>query len=122
MSQDLYITHPDPRFDQRQRIELTRLSWEANTFLARMFVLGNASMRYYRQLQEAPTEQDFELWLEGLPVQVAASRRAKGYEACKSTIPLLRFALERRDIGVTAYMRSVLQPVDFDFWIASKKD
>jgi hypothetical protein len=122
MSQNLYIRHPEPEFDERQQIELTRLTEEENTFMTRMFVLGNASMRYYRQLEEAPTEQDFELWLEGLPVQIAANKRAKGYQACKTSIPLLRFALEMRDIGMTSYMRSVLRPEDFDFWIASSKD
>lgn len=42
MAQQLYITHPDAQVNDRQRQELEILSGEAKTFMARLFVLGNA--------------------------------------------------------------------------------
>lgn len=44
---------------------------------------------------------------------------AKGYQGCKSTLPLQRHALERRDVGMDVFIRKLLNDEDFAVWSQS---
>jgi hypothetical protein len=118
----LYIRHPDPHLYEYQLELLNNLREPKKSHLARSFRLGNASMRYYYCNEEPPTEDDFNDWVYGLSDTVKESMIERGYQKCKTILGLQRHAMERRDIGMAAFVRNLLNDEDFEVWQKSFQD
>jgi hypothetical protein len=110
----LYIRHPDDKIHTSQIEFLDGLSDSDKFEHAQLFRLGNAAMHYYHKTE--PTEDDYQHWLQGLPENLSKAMIAKGYRECKSALSLQRHALERRDVGMDKFMRSLLNEQDFNIW------
>lgn len=111
----LYVRHPDPLLHKRQLELLDALPEAEKPEYARMLRFGNAAMHYYDS-EAQPTEDDYNDWLSGLPENIRASMRKKGYKDCKSVLGLQRHALERRDVGMSEFIRGLLNEEDFELW------
>jgi hypothetical protein len=79
-------------------------------------------MRYYYCNEEPPTEDDFNDWVYGLSDTVKESMIERGYQKCKTILGLQRHAMERRDIGMAAFVRNLLNDEDFEVWQKSFQD
>lgn len=112
--------HPDPVLQQRQQEALDNMPEDQRDFLARMFRFGNLSVRYYQRAEAEPTETDFEEWLEGLPPNIAAAERQRGFAECRKALPLRRYALEKSDVGMDEFMRQHLMEEDYAEWCKNK--
>jgi len=115
----LYIRHPDEKIHTNQVKLLGAMSDPGKSEHAQLFRLGNAAMHYYHKTE--PTEEDFVDWLLGLPDNIKKHMTAKGYQGCKSALPLQRHALERRDVGMDQFIRKLLNDHDFEVWQNSSK-
>lgn len=113
----LYIKHPDLKLHENQVKILEGLPDSEKPEHAQLFRLGNAAMHYYHKTE--PTRQDYEDWLSGLPENLKKAMTAKGYQDCKSILPLQRHALERRDLGMDVFIRKLLNDEDFAVWSQS---
>lgn len=76
-------------------------------------------MHYYQNTE--PTKDDYEHWLSGLPENFKRAMIAKGYQECKSILALQRHALERRDVGMDEFIRTILNDEDFKAWQDNSK-
>ena len=110
----LYIRHPDKATHEKQISFLETLPEQHRSQHAQLFLFGNAAMHYYQR--EEPTEDDFNHWLEGLPEPISREMKGKGYQYCKTTLSLRRHSLERRDVGMTAFVKELLNEEDFNAW------
>ena len=116
----LYIRHPNPKLHANQTAFLERFSEPEKSEHAQLFRFGNASVLYYTNTdQTGPTEEDYTDWLSGLPDNIRKDMMLKGYERCKSIVSLQRHALERRDMGMSEFMRKLLNDEDFEVWSRS---
>lgn len=81
--------------------------------------VGKAQLEYYKVFPFKPTQEDFDTWIEGLPVGAfKRDMNEKGFEACKTALPFQRFYFEyRHDHGMTAYLRERLSPADFNHYL-----
>lgn len=116
----LYIRHPDARTHQNQLAFLETLAEPEKSDHAQLFRFGNAAMHYYNK--EQATEEDYLDWLEGLNEPMLSGMKKRGFEGCKNTIPLLRHALERRDVGINQFVKSLLNHEDFAAWEQAGKN
>ena len=113
--------HWDAELRQNQQELLESLDPQRREWVAYMLRTGNASMYYYKEQQAEPTEEDFQEWLEGLPENIASDFRESGYESSRGALPLRRYAAEKNDLGLDAYMKQALLPKDYDRWMEQKK-
>lgn len=112
----LYIRHPDARTHQNQLAFLETLAEPERSEHAQLFRFGNAAMHYYNKEKATATEEDYLDWLEGLKEPMLSDMKIRGFEGCKTMIPLLRHALERRDIGINQFVKGLLNQEDFAAW------
>lgn len=115
----LYVRHPDDKIHSNQVRFLDAMSDPDKSRHAQLFRFGNAAMHYYQKTE--PTEDDYEDWLLGLPDNLKKHMTAKGYQGCKSSLPLQRHALERQDVGMDQFIRKLLNDRDFEIWQNSSK-
>lgn len=115
MLEDLLIPrHPDDDCHHSQK-ELLRHApniVERNR-LAQLLRWGNASYCYYHYNQVQVTETDYLEWLEGLPEKAQATMQALGFKEMKDSLPLRRYVLEKNDVGLSAFLRTVLSAADW---------
>ena len=113
---ELIASHPDPECRERQ-IEFLNNCPEGELELhARLFRWGNAAYRYYQLASSTNyTRMKFfyEEWLQGLPADVSADMKKKGFEGCKEMLPFARYVNERKDIGMDEWMKEHLSSVDY---------
>jgi hypothetical protein len=83
--------------------------------MAWLFRLGNATYRYQQLADGEVTEEDYRHWLEGLPERFRKAMEKGGFAGAKSSLVLRRHALERRDVGYSAFMQAILSPEDWAF-------
>jgi hypothetical protein len=107
--------HPLDKAHQAQLAALAALPESKRAEHARLFRLGNASYRYQQQAVGEITEADYQDWLEGLPANMWRVVEQEGFEQSKSSWPLRRHALERRDQGYEAFMQAILSPDDWAY-------
>lgn len=110
----LYVRHPFDEQHNNQIEALVNLPDEIRENMAQNFRFGNASYRYYQELESNPTREDYEEWLTGLPDNIRLSEMKRGYEACMGSLPLRRYSLERRDLGMSEYLKKVLDEKDWE--------
>lgn len=115
----LYIRHPNEKAHANQIKFLETLSDSDKSEHAQLFRFGNAAMHYYQNTE--PTKYDYEHWLSGLPENFKKAMIAKGYQECKSILALQRHALERRDVGMDEFIRTILNDEDFKAWQDNSK-
>lgn len=108
--------HPLDKFHQSQLEFLAALPAEERAEHARLFRLGNASYRYQQQAVGDITEVDYQEWLDGLPVNMRRVIEREGFERSKSSLSLRRHSLERRDVGYSAFMQTILSPEDWTYF------
>jgi hypothetical protein len=110
----LYIRHPLDEQHNNQIETLTNFPYGMRENMAQTFRFGNASYRYYQELQSDPTEEDYEEWLTGLPDNVRFGEMERGYQGCKGSLSLRRYSLEKRDLGMLKYLKGVLTKEDWE--------
>lgn len=108
------MEHPNKEQRDNQKAFLESLPEHEREEHARLFRFGNASYRYHQMAQEMePTENDFEEWLEGLPILIARDMRSKGFEKCKGVVSFTRYVIEKNDIGMDEWMKQNLNKEDY---------
>lgn len=110
----LYVRHP---FEQQHHNQMEALTNAAEGFreeLAQTFRFGNASYLYYYEQDSDPTEEDYQEWLTGLPENIRALESKAGYAASMKSLSLRRHGLERRDLGMSEYLKKVLNHTDWE--------
>lgn len=117
----IYVKHRHKQTQQNQIDALVESPSDRFDFLVLFFNFGNASYRYMSLARGEETIEDFEDWLEGLPERVRTTFRKEGFEAAKSTWPFRRHVMERRDLGMDEYIKSLLHPADWEKWSEYKK-
>ena len=112
MEELLQPRHPNEKHHKMQMQSLQHLPECQRNEMARLFRLGNATFCYQQQATGEIKEADYQDWLRGLPVGMREAMEQEGFEKAKSSLGLRRHALERRDIGYSAFMQSILSPED----------
>ena len=112
------MKHPNPKCQEAQEEFLRNCPPEDREFHAQTFRYGNAACRYH-ELANAPRNEDslklyYEEWLEGLPPNISADMKAKGFEYCKTTLSFTRYVNERTDIGMDEWMKAHLSEEDYN--------
>jgi len=110
----LYIRHSFDEQHNNQIEALKNFPDHMKEPMAQTFRFGNASYRYYQEPDFDPTKEDYEEWLTGLPENIRISEMQRGYQACRGSLPLRRYSLERRDIGMSEYLKKVLNEKDWE--------
>ena len=112
----LYVRHPFDEQHNNQMEALTNFSDDMREDMAQTFRFGNASYLYYYEQNSNPTQGEYEEWLTGLPDNIRVSEMERGYQACMSSLPLRRYSLERRDFGMSEYLKKVLNEQDWEVY------
>ena len=108
------VKHPDESCNAMQAAFLDQCPAEQRRFQELLFTYGNIAYRYHHLAQEfAPTSQDYQEWLEGLPENVRRDMQDKGFEACKGVLSFSRYVMEKNDVGLEAYVRQHMDPGDY---------
>lgn len=115
MEELLQPRHPLDKNHQAQLQSLQQLPESQRAEMARLFRLGNATYRYQQLADGEVTEDDYQHWLTGLPERFRQAMEKGGFAGAKSSLALRRHALERRDVGYSAFMQAILSPEDWDF-------
>lgn len=115
MEELLQPRHPLDKHHQAQLHALQQLPKSQQAEMARLFRLGNATYRYQQLADGEVTETDYQHWLEGLPERFRRAMEKGGFTGAKSSVALRRHALERRNVGYSAFMQSVLSSEDWAF-------
>jgi hypothetical protein len=115
MEELLQPRHPQDKHHQMQLQALQQPPENQREEMARLFRLGNAAYQYQQLAAGQITEADYQDWLTGLPDRMRQAMEKEGFESCKSSLGLRRHALERRDVGYSAFMKSILSPEDWAF-------
>lgn len=118
------MKHPDPKCQQRQEDFLKECPENEKGFHQTLFRVGNAAYIYYQQagqVNDKISEEYFYEWLEGLSENIRKDMENKGFEACKTMVPFIRYVNERTDIGMDQWMKNHLSQEDYDFWIGSQE-
>ncbi len=115
MEELLQPRHPLDKHHQAQLQALHQLPDSQRPEMARLFRLGNATYRYQQLADGEVTEEDYQHWLEGLPKRFRQAMEKGGFAGAKSSLALRRHALERRDVGYSAFMQAILLPEDWAF-------
>ena len=110
----LYIRHPFDEQHNNQIEALMELPDAMRENIAQTFRFGNASYRYYQGIDSDPTKEDYEEWLTGLSDNIRISEMKRGYQACMGSLSLRRYSLERRDFGMSEYLKKVLNERDWE--------
>ena len=111
---------PEP-YNENQLVFLEKLEEPERSEHARLFRIGNVTMRYMNndEIDFDPTEEDFENWLLGLPENMQKHFRTDGLEKSKGALPFRRFYMEYNDIGLDEYLKKHLSAEDYEY---QKKD
>lgn len=115
MEELLQPRHPLDKYHQAQLQTLQQLPESQRAEMARLYRLGNALYRYQQLADGEVTEEDYQHWLEGLPEGFRQAMEKDGFEGSKRSLALRRHALERRDVGYSAFMQAILSPEDWAF-------
>ena len=111
----IYVKHPDPVIHKKQIDLLEQLQDFEKPEQAQLIRIANASLQYYYKAE--PTQEDFEDLLTGLPEHLKKIFEQKGYEKCIFSFRLKRHSLERQDIGMSVFVRELLNDEDFEIWL-----
>ncbi len=107
------VKHPDEKCNIQQEEYLANCPENQRRFHELLFTNGNITYRYHIQAKDfAPTEQDFQEWLQGLPENIRKDMQQKGFEACKGILSFTRYVNEKNDIGMDEYIRQHMDPDD----------
>lgn len=114
------MIHPNVECQKMQEDFLKNCPQEDREFHARLFRYGNAAYIYH-QLADKPKNRDslkfyYEEWLQGLPPNIAADMKEKGFEGCKTSLPFTRYVNERTDIGMDEWMKERLSKDDYSYY------
>ncbi|MCI1189708.1 hypothetical protein MON38_19980 [Hymenobacter sp. DH14] len=115
MEELLQPRHPLDKQHQAQLQVLHQLPEIQRAEMARLFRLGNATYRYQQLADGEVTEEDYRHWLQGLPERFRQAMVKGGFAGAKYSLALRRHALERRDVGYSAFMQAILSPEDWAF-------
>jgi uncharacterized protein with NAD-binding domain and iron-sulfur cluster len=117
------MKHPDPQIQKNQKDFFSRCSGKDREFHALIFRLGNAAYIYHQLAFNASrefSEMCYSEWLEGLPPNISEAMKRKGFEGCKTILPLTRYVNERKDIGIDEWMKENLSENDFKEYLNQK--
>ncbi len=112
----IYVSHPRESIRQKQKALLETCPCDQVEFHRLVLLYGNATYRYSDQANGKVTREDYEDWLEGLPVSIADSFRKEGFEGNRDSLSLRRHSLERRDLGMGEFVAGVVRPEDLEGW------
>lgn len=118
------MKHPNPKIQENQEDFLNRCPDDEKAFHARLFRIGNASYRYHQlaaSANGADMEKYYHEWLEGLPDNVRAAMKERGFENCKTALPFTRYVNEREDIGMDTWMKEHLSEEDYKAYRSETK-
>lgn len=121
MEELLLPRHPFDQQHQAQLKLLRSLPEELRAEHARLLRLGNAAFCYQQQAEGLVTEEDYRDWLAGLPDTMRRAMEQEGFEKSKSTLPLRRHALERRDQGYDEFMQATVSAEDWAYEQSMRK-
>ncbi|PLK42074.1 hypothetical protein [Emticicia sp. TH156] len=107
----IYVKHPNDEQNKNQESFLLNFEGAEQQSHALLFNYGNAAYPYHRI---DPTEEDYKMWLEGMPENLRIEFKVMGYEKCRSSLPLKRFANEIRDVGMDEYIKNLLTPENYE--------
>jgi hypothetical protein len=108
------VKHPEESCNAMQAAFLEQCPADQRRFHELLYTFGNITFRYHHQAREfAPTLQDFEEWLEGLPENVRKHMQEEGFEACKGVLSFTRYVMEKHDIGLEEYIRQQMDPAEY---------
>jgi hypothetical protein len=113
------MKHPDEKCQRNQEEFLVRCPEEQRAFHARLFRIGNATMHYHNivlSVKNEIPEVYYTEWLEGLPANIRAAMKKKGFEACKTMLSFTQYVNERQDIGMDEWMKEHLSPKDYEYY------
>ena len=115
------MKHPNPAIQQTQERFLASCPDDSKAFHAQLLRLGNAALCYHQLALngQVVTEEDFAHWLEGLCPQMREQMKKDGFEKCRTYLPFIRHVMERRDIGMDAWMQQYLSLEDYQVWKGS---
>lgn len=103
------VKHPLEKYRQDQEAFLASCPPEERRYHELLFSYGNATYHYHQEAQDhAPTETDYQEWLEGLPPAMQPKMREKGFEECRTLLPFTRYVMEKNDVGMEAYVRELM--------------
>lgn len=115
-------TDVQPYNDNQQKLldSLRETNVSLYDMLSRQFRLGNVTFRYYHLGADFnPTIEEFNMWLDGLPPNIADGHREMGFEKAKNSLPFRRFYMEIHDVGLDEYLKKYLSDEDFEYHIKS---
>ena len=112
------VKHPDDSRNRSQEDFLARCPDEDRRYHALMFTYGNIVYRYHQGSTELHlTEEDFQEWLEGLPDDVKPKMKKLGFHRCKSMLSFKRYVMEKNDIGLSEYVRRLMDEDDYQAYL-----
>ncbi|PRY13782.1 hypothetical protein CLV24_105152 [Pontibacter ummariensis] len=109
------VKHPLERCNRTQEETITKLPEAERRFHELMFSYGNAVYRYHQAAAaHEPSHQDYEEWLEGLPLNIARDMAAKGFVWCRTVLSFTRYVQEKNDVGQEEYVRDLMGEEEFE--------
>lgn len=117
------VSHPDPACRQAQQGYLATCPATEKRFHKLLFSYGNAAYRYHQRAGKFEgNEALWEEWLHCIPAPLADQLREQGYEKGKHALPFTRYVMEVNDIGMDAYVRTLMGEAEYEAFQKLKTD
>ena len=103
------VKHPKESCNEEQAKLLRTCPKSMRRYHELAFNYGNAAYRYHFCAQQFnPTEEDYLMWLGGLPANIRNDMQQRGFDYCKTTLPFTHFVNEKNDVGMEEYIRDLM--------------
>lgn len=108
------MKHPIEEANINQKKFLEDLPEGDRKFHEQLFRIGNASYCYHTGAEGLePTQEDFDEWTAGLPVEFRGGFRRRGFDNCRGVLSFTRYVNEKNDIGMDQWMEQHLSEDDY---------
>ena len=108
------MKHPIEQMNINQKKFLEDLPEGERKFHERLFRIGNASYCYHTGAESLePTQEDFNEWIKGLPVEFRGGFIKRGFDDCRGVLSFTRYVNEKNDIGMDQWMKEHLSNDDY---------
>lgn len=110
----MYVLHPDPACNQSQAELLASLPVSKQRTMFLILLSGNITYRYHQDAMEfSPIEQDWKEWLDGLDSTLREGMEKEGFEQGKHILSFKRYMMEKNDVGLGSYLKSMMNFHDY---------
>lgn len=108
------VKHPDESCNAMQAAFLEQCPADQRRFHELFYTYANIVYRYHSGAREfAPTLQEYQEWLEGLPENIRKDMQEKGVDDCKGVLSFTRYVNEKNDVGLEEYIKQHMDPADY---------